>query len=195
MENFKKMGEFNPGPLREELKNFPELWNENHYRTLEGLPHQDADDIWLRFSDLDTYQQMVDFMNALDDLDCKQYEGWNLLHKFREQVYNIMQITSASVLGKAIITRIPDHGKILPHCDEGLYARTFYRYHAIVDNYPGSIFRCGEEEICMEPGEIWWFDASKQHEVINNSGKDRISLIVDVANISEFINSVEKTND
>jgi hypothetical protein len=32
----------------------------------------------------------------------------------------------------------------------------------------------------MAPGEIWWFDNSVEHEVINNSAGDRIHLIVDV---------------
>jgi hypothetical protein len=32
----------------------------------------------------------------------------------------------------------------------------------------------------MAPGEVWWFDNSKMHEVINNSADDRLTMIVDI---------------
>jgi hypothetical protein len=32
----------------------------------------------------------------------------------------------------------------------------------------------------MKTGDIWWFDNSQEHEVLNNSADDRLALIVDI---------------
>jgi len=32
----------------------------------------------------------------------------------------------------------------------------------------------------MRQGEIWWFDNSVEHEVMNNGADDRVLLIVDI---------------
>jgi len=29
-------------------------------------------------------------------------------------------------------------------------------------------------------GEVWWFDNTQEHEVMNNSADDRIVMIVDI---------------
>jgi uncharacterized cupin superfamily protein len=45
---------------------------------------------------------------------------------------------------------------------------------------PGCNFRCGDEEVFMRPGDVWWFQNAIEHEVTNNSGDDRLHLIVDI---------------
>jgi aspartyl/asparaginyl beta-hydroxylase (cupin superfamily) len=32
----------------------------------------------------------------------------------------------------------------------------------------------------MAAGEVWWFDNTVEHEVVNNSADDRIVLICDI---------------
>ena len=56
----------------------------------------------------------------------------------------------------------------------------YERYHIVLSGHPGSIFRAGDEQVTMLTGEVWWFDNTKEHEVINNSADDRIHLIVDI---------------
>ncbi len=191
MGNFKKIFSCDNRALRDELKNYPELWNQHPLRTMEGMDHQDADDIWLRFNDLKKYKTAQDFVGVLDDLDCCNYEAWNLLPEARKRIYKLMFEVGGTVLGKSIITRLPPGGRITPHCDEGLYARTFDRFHITVDNHPGSYFICGGQEICMNTGDVYWFDASKEHEVINDSDKERITLIVDIGNMSDLTQTEE----
>jgi aspartyl/asparaginyl beta-hydroxylase (cupin superfamily) len=40
--------------------------------------------------------------------------------------------------------------------------------------------RCGDEEIAMHEGELWWFDNKEEHEARNDSDHDRIHLIFDL---------------
>lgn len=54
------------------------------------------------------------------------------------------------------------------------------RYHLVVQGLPGSMYRCGEEEVCMQTGETWWFNAHLEHEIRNGSADDRIHLMCDL---------------
>ena len=40
--------------------------------------------------------------------------------------------------------------------------------------------RCGDEEVTMREGELWWFDNKEEHEARNESDHDRIHLIFDL---------------
>ena len=84
----------------------------------------------------------------------------------------------ASVLG-VIITKIAPGDKIYPHADGGAPAEYYERYHVMLQNGPGSVFRAGDETVYMQPGDVWWFDNQQEHEVINNRD-DRITMIVDI---------------
>jgi hypothetical protein len=50
----------------------------------------------------------------------------------------------------------------------------------VVSSAPGVTFRCGDEKVHMETGEVWWFQNALEHEVINNSAHERIHLIIDI---------------
>jgi len=44
---------------------------------------------------------------------------------------------------------------------------------------PGNVFRCGGEEIATVSGELFWFNSSLEHEVVNNSTDDRLAMVID----------------
>jgi hypothetical protein len=74
--------------------------------------------------------------------------------------------------------RIPPAEKAFPNrIPPAVY---FKRYQIALKALPGVIFRAGEEQIFMAPGEIYWFDNTIEHEVVNNSADDRISMVVDI---------------
>ena len=52
------------------------------------------------------------------------------------------------------------------------------RFHCVIASNPDCWFTCGEERVCMAPGELWWFNQRVLHSV-KNSGDDRIHLILD----------------
>jgi hypothetical protein len=42
------------------------------------------------------------------------------------------------------------------------------------------INRVENEQVAMAPGEAWYFDNTKEHEVVNDGPDDRISLIISI---------------
>ena len=82
-------------------------------------------------------------------------------------------------LGRAKIVRLPPGTRVYPHRDRGEYYARRDRYHLILQS-SGSWMRCGDEEVTMREGELWWFDNEEEHEARNESDRDRIHLIFDL---------------
>ncbi len=181
MNNFIKI-DYTPdiAPLLAALEKQEELWNQHTLRTAyPGSAHSEVSDIWLRFNDFSKYKP-EDYYLIFDDLESVNYPAWNKLPEAQNLIMELIDKVDANEVGRVIITRMPPGAKITPHIDEGKYAELYKRYHIILKNNTGSIFRCGDEVLCMETGGVYWFDTSKEHEVINNSNDIRITLIVDL---------------
>lgn len=157
-------------PLMDRLMRNPDFWNQNEARTtFEGTPHADVQDILLRFGKTDG--------NDLDVIDTPAMKVFDA----KRVALTIMALVGGSRLGRVVITKLASGKKILPHADtEGLYAKYYTRYHLVLQGFPGSLFLCGDETVQMLTGELWWFDASAEHCVMNNSADDRIHMLVDV---------------
>lgn len=83
-------------------------------------------------------------------------------------------------MGRAVMTKLQPEGVIYPHTDDGVYWLLRDRFHLVVKSPSGSQFKAGGEEVRMQEGELWWFDPTVEHEAFNESGDDRIHIIVDV---------------
>lgn len=171
-------------PLLQQINLHPELWNQQGWRTnYEGTPHEDVDDIWLRYAEEKKLEDLANVDPVLQDLTPVWYPAADKLWQAKMLALNIMRRVDGYQLGRLLITRIPAGGRILPHRDaEGAYTATQggARYHLALQGLPGSIFRADSEQVCMQTGEVWWFNHLAEHEVVNNSADDRIHLIVDV---------------
>jgi len=153
------------------------LWNQNDLRTTyPDSPHSNVDDIWLRFNDFELGEELV----VADDIECRNYPAFALLPQARELVMTLMARVQGERLGRVLITKLPAGGKIPAHPDQGAPATYYERYHIALQGLAGSLFRCGDEQVCMRTGQIWWLDNSVEHEVINNSADDRIHMIIDI---------------
>lgn len=53
------------------------------------------------------------------------------------------------------------------------------RFHCVVTSNAECVFTAGDEAVCMEPGELWWFDQKVMHGVVNGGSTDRVHLILD----------------
>lgn len=188
MRNFLKLAQgINILPLMHAIQRQPELWNENTLRTthLES-PHTQVDDIWLRFNDLTSHETLpkqegqTEYAGVLDDHESICYPAWFKLPEAQPIIFDLMRLVSGIRLGRVLITRLAPGKTITPHVDGGSHAAYYERYHCILQNLPGSNFRAGDEVVCMKPGELYWFDNSKEHEVINHSADDRVTLIIDI---------------
>jgi hypothetical protein len=83
-------------------------------------------------------------------------------------------------LGRCVINKIRPGGHIFPHCDGAEHSEYYDRFHIVLQSSPGVNFRCEDEQVYMQTGEVWWFNNRLDHEVINNSAEDRIHFIVDI---------------
>ncbi len=159
----------------------PELWGMNKFRTtFKNTPHGDVEDIWLRYSeikDTDGNEQVADASRSI------WYPAFKELPQVRPVISSLMHTLGAYELGRVVITKLKPGGKILPHIDDaGEYVNLgdIARYHLVLQGLPGSLYRTGNETVCMRTGEVWWFRPDIEHEVINNSTDDRIHLLIDV---------------
>lgn len=184
MRNFLKLASnINVLPLLHAIQRQPELWNENKLRTThEQSPHTQVDDIWLRFNDLTPYKDKTlnEYSPLMDEHESICYPAWFKLPEAQIIIFDLMRLVQGTRLGRVLITRLAPGKKIEAHVDGGSHAEYYERYHCILQNLAGSNFRAGNEVLCMKPGDLYWFDNSQEHEVINQSSDDRITLIIDI---------------
>lgn len=170
----------------------PELWNRYKVRTTEDGPlsvHKPVDDIILRYN---KYHKGEDYMDKIcSSIDVVDYPGWHQLPQAQILINALISIVQGVHLGRCMISRIAPGGGIPPHSDrippaEELFpdrvppAEYYDRYHFVLQSSPGTQFFCGDEEVYMAPGELWWFNNQIEHRVENRGAEDRIHLICDV---------------
>ena len=166
-------------PLMHQVARQPHLWNANPLRKdfAEDSPHKEVDDIHLRFTEI----KGKSVKEIGDDLEAAMCPAWNAVPAARPIILNLMRAVEAFRLGRVMITKLKPGKGIKPHADVlGTYAHYYNRYHVVLQGMPGSLFRCGDEQVQMMTGEVWWFNAHEMHECVNNSADDRVHLLVDV---------------
>jgi len=165
-------------PLLMAIQRQPELWDQNTLRTTHPqTPHTRVSDIWLRFNELPAPGEEA---RILDEHESIWYPAIHALPQARPLIFGLMARVEGERLGRCLITRLAPGCKIDPHVDGGSHAAYYERYHIVLQSRPGSVFRCGDETVHMAVGDVWWFDNSIEHEIVNNSDDDRIHLIVDI---------------
>lgn len=180
MRNFQKLAEgLDVLLLSHAIQCQPALWNADRTRTrFENSPHGQADDILIRFGGLGSDE-------VGDTLQCEWLPTAGKL-PVRPLVFALAARLEAEQLGRVVITRLAPGAVISPHADIlGEYSRFYSRYHICLQGESGSLFHCGSEgrdheTVTMRTGEVWWFDASKEHSVDNYSAEDRIHMLVDL---------------
>lgn len=179
MQNFLKITEgMDVMPLLLAIRRRPELWDQNNLRTTHPQsPHTQVSDIWLRFNELPEAGQEHLVADEHESLD---YPAYKSLPEARPLVMNLMHYVGGERLGRVLITKMVPGAKIAPHEDGGSHAAYYSRFHIVLESHPGTVFRCGDEQVYMPAGSIWWFNNKLEHEVINNSAGDRIHMIVDI---------------
>jgi len=157
--------------VMDQLARHPEWWNEDKLRTtFEGTPHSEVDDILLRFGSPDG-----------DDLEAVDRPVFKSLPKAKDMALDVMRFVGGERLGRVVITKRQPGKKILPHADVmGAYSKYYTRYHLVLQGLPGSLFNCGDETVVMQTGQVWWFDASAEHSLANNSKDDCVHMLIDV---------------
>lgn len=165
-------------PLMVQIQRQPGLWKEDTYlRDYPQGPFHDVETIFLRFppasvTELERSQK--------DQHECVWMDGMLHLPAARPLIFGLMGTVEGERIGRVMLNKIRPGGMIYPHADTPVHANYWDRFHYVVQSAPGCNFRVGTETVYMQTGECWWFQNSVEHEVINNSGEDRIHLIVDI---------------
>lgn len=185
MNNFHKLSSgVDIHPLLLAIKRRPELWKEDTYlRDYPQGPFKQIESIMLRFpvkTVVETEAELEDAKSRYDQHENIDYPAYKLLTEARPLVMNLMAYVGGERLGRVMINKIAPGGKIFPHVDTKSHTDYYSRFHIVLQSQPGCVFRAGDEQVYMGTGEVWWFDNSKEHEVINNSADDRIHMIVDI---------------
>lgn len=193
MRNFQQVAaNIDPLPLLHALALQPQLWNTNKARTWHPQSaHRVIDDVLLRYNDYDP-ERGDDFVERVcSEISVINLPAFAALPQAVPIVFGLMARVMGEQLGRVFISRmapgvcIPPHTDRIAPAEEAFPDKTppavFYdRYQVALKASPGVIFRAGDEQVFMEPGTIWWFDNCVEHEVLNHSRDDRISLVIDI---------------
>jgi len=179
MRNFLRLAQgIDMQPLMLQIIRQPQLWKADTYlRDYPQGPFNDVDTIFLRFppasvSELERSQK--------DQHECVWMDGAIHLPAARRMIFSLMASVEGERLGRVMINRIRPGGRIYPHSDTPVHADYWDRMHFVLQGLPGSNFRCGDEQVYMATGEVWFFRNELEHEVQNASAADRIHMICDI---------------
>lgn len=176
MINFARLAtDLNIKPLLEILKVSEQAFNETTERqSSKNSPHVHTKVVVLRGPSEKTQESHQESIEAIN------YEvDTNIVEEVESLLRPILQALSVKELGYIMITSLKAGESILPHEDQGVYARYYNRYHIPLYSEEGNTFTCGEETVSMQEGDLWIFNHLIEHTVINNSNQDRLHLIFD----------------
>lgn len=185
MKNFLRIAErVDVIPLALKLQRKPWLWKQDTYlRDYPQGPFGEIESILLRFptkSVVETEEELAKHFSTYDQHECVDQAPYAVLTEARPIVMALMHRVGGERLGRIIINKIAPGGRIYPHEDTPAHAEYYDRFHVVIQSAPGVQFNAGDESVYMATGEVWWFDNSAMHEVINNSDTDRIHMVVDI---------------
>jgi hypothetical protein len=157
--------------LVEQLK-APSLWNRQNVR-LYG-PHTKLSDIWVRYNDWANFKDRESFNGQHESV-------WYPVASeiaVKPIVFDVMKLVEGTRLGGVLITKIPAGEQCLPHVDGGWHATYYEKFAVQLASAPGQAFCFEDATLNAQPGELYTFDNSKTHWVINDSAEDRMTLII-----------------
>lgn len=164
--------------LATQIYHKPDLWKADTYlRDYPQGPFGDTETIFLRFPPASVTELE---QSQKDQHECIWMEGAIHLPAARPIILWLITRVEGERLGRVMINKLRPGGRIFPHADTPVHAEYWDRHHVVIQSAPGSTFRCGDETINMQTGQVWWFQNAIEHEVINNSATDRIHMIIDI---------------
>ncbi len=151
------------------------VWKEDTYlRKHPQGPCGNVESIILRFPKTEPLE------GSVDEHESDDQPVFSLLPEARPLIFSLMSEVAGERLGRCIINKLKSGGIVYKHCDSESHARYYDRFHIVLQSSGGCVFRCEDEQVSMQVGEVWWFNNALEHEVINNSSDDRIHLIIDI---------------
>lgn len=174
MKNFKLiLTGIDPGPLLRQMVDNPQLWNnDNEWKANKAQTVLYAqNNITLRRI-FPPFPGVPPFRN---------FDAFSILSASHKIVFDVMRAIPGEILAQVVISRMAPGEVIEPHIDRlpAGFPLSYHRYQIPLSVKPGVSFVCGDEDLYMEPGNVYWFDNQVMHSVHNNSDEDRLSMRID----------------
>lgn len=175
-------------PLLDQLAKYPELWDENVFRTetpgvpkktrgkKSANPHAKISDIILRFNDWRHWTGDRAAFNA--EHDSVWWGAVDKLTYIKPLVFDLMRMFEAERLGMVLLTRIPAHCEVAKHVDRGWHAEHYLKFGVQIAAAPGQKFCYEGYSLETRVGDVFAFDNSRTHWVENPTDAERITLII-----------------
>lgn len=168
-------------PFLDEIDSIPDAWNLNTGRQDKIAVQREAQAIPLR-------GLVKSKINGRDRRDVHESRYTTSSKKFALARRFLQQFATEHYadMGRAKIVRLMPGRRVYPHIDRGEYYFVRDRYHLILQSSAGSYMKCGDEEIRMREGELWWFDNNEMHEAYNDGELERIHMIFDMLPLQRY---------
>jgi Aspartyl/Asparaginyl beta-hydroxylase len=161
-------------PLLSAIDAQPKLFKEISGRQdYQGSAHQDTKSIFLRWC------KDLGVSSAFTEIPAFDYPAMGKLPEAQELIQFAIRAAGGQKLGRVLIVSLRPGGVITPHADEGAYADHYERFHIVLKS-ESVIFKCADEWVEMEPGDLYWFNHKEQHEVASYSKEPRVHMIIDM---------------
>ncbi len=187
MNNFHIITTADVNPLMLNIKRHPELWKEDTFlRDYPQGPFGEIESIMLRFPEKRVFEQEEELEkykrgeSQFDQHESIDYPAFTILTEARPIIFGLMSLVQGERLGRVMINKIAPGGRIFPHADSAEHTDYYTRFHVVLQSAPGCYLRAGDEQLEMKTGDVFWFNNKLEHEVVNNSAFDRLSMVVDI---------------
>lgn len=187
MMNFQMLPQIDSTKLLLAIKRRPELWKEDTYlRDYPQGPFGEIESIMLRFPEKRVFEQESEVEaykrgeHFYDQHECVDYPAYAVLTEARPLVMGLMSYVGGERLGRVMVNKIAPGGRIYPHADTPEHTDYYTRFHIVLQSGAGCFIRAGDEQLEMRTGDVFWFNNKLEHEVVNNSNIDRISMVIDI---------------
>lgn len=187
MNNFHLLSKADVNLLMMQIKMNPELWKEDTYlRDYPQGPFGEIESIMLRFPEKRVFEQEEELekykqgLSSFDQHESIDYPAFDILTEARPIIFGLMALVKGERLGRVMINKIAPGGRIYPHEDSKEHTDYYTRFHVVLQSGAGCILKAGDEQLEMRTGDVFWFNNKLTHEVINNSGSDRLSMVIDI---------------
>jgi quercetin dioxygenase-like cupin family protein len=151
------------------------LWDEHpHRRISPNSPHAEMTDIWARFGDVSG----GDYSVLGKDHDSVWYPSAELIPDLKRICFDLIAMVDGERLGGVLITKLPAGGEIKRHVDSGWHASYYEKFYVAIESPEGCEFCFEHDTIRAKNGDCYWFRNNVPHWVTNNTGSDRIAMIV-----------------
>jgi len=163
-----------------ELRQQPDLWNANPARLYPGSPHEESDDIWIRYRDETPFVAAGSYEGFNDEHDPVWYPGYYALPSLRPLIFDLARNVEAERIGGIFLWRVQPGKCIHPHADASWHVDYYSKFNICLQSAEGCGFMWHRDgEVMLErPGDVHHFLNDTPHSVENRSNTDYIVLVV-----------------